>query len=334
MVRPSRRAPAPEIGSALFVREFQRQCPFRRDDVICARRASGRIHPVRRVWWIEIRRAARRRGGTGGVSTGSVRGSGGAAGRAATGGHAGGGGSAARDGGADVASRGFDCTLLLGNSTTQQWFDGGFLTYPGIDATRWELIAVAHHYVGAWADANDTAWTTPLDGGHACAQGAQTPDRVIFIVTQSPPYPPESTYQTQTTSVVQNIRTKYPAARQIALATLVRSPGNAASACSAVTDNEQSIPAAEDQAIAAVVAATAFCGGRRRAAPLLRAGLRRLRRGPPAIHDRRRGRHRQAVRGLFRGPPVRVMLGQCGSPGGCSGFWPRSPPAAAAPLRR
>jgi predicted NAD/FAD-dependent oxidoreductase len=150
--------------------------------------------------------------------------------------------------------------LILGNSTTQQWFDGGFLTYPGIDPTRWELIAVAHHYVGAWADGNDTAWTTPLDGGHACAQGAQTPDRVIFIVTQSPPYPPESTYQTQTTSVVQNIRAKYPGARQIALATLIRSPGNAPTACSAVTDNEQSIPAAEDQAIASVAAAPAFAG--------------------------------------------------------------------------
>ena len=150
--------------------------------------------------------------------------------------------------------------MILGNSTTQQWFDGGFLTYPGLDPTRWELIAVAHHYVGAWADGNDTAWTTPLDGGHACAQGAQTPDRVIFIVTQSPPYPPESTYQTQTTSVVQNIRAKYPSARQIALATLIRSPGNAPTACSAVTDNEQSIPAAEDQAIASVIAAPAFAG--------------------------------------------------------------------------
>ncbi|MFL5306653.1 MAG: hypothetical protein ACJ8F1_15665 [Polyangia bacterium] len=232
--------------------------------------------------------------GTGGVSTGGVRGSGGAAGqpvtgaagagvagtggreatgghdatggsasggaagRAATGGNAGSGTGGARDAG--VATHDFTCTLLLGNSTTQQWFDGGFLTYPGIDATRWELIAVAHHYVGAWADANDTAWTTPLDGGHACAHGAQTPDRVIFIVTQSPPYPPESTYRTQTTSVVQNIRSKYPGAREIALATLIRSPGNAAATCSAATDNEQSIPAAEDQAIAAVVAATAPAG--------------------------------------------------------------------------
>ncbi len=208
------------------------------------------------------------RAATGGNDAAGGSASGGASGGAGSGGHAGGaghpgaggGGGPGRDAGADVTSREFGCTLVLGNTTTQQWFDGGFLTYPGIDAKRWELVVVGHHYVGAWADPNDAAWTAPLETGHACAQSAQMPDRVIFIVTQSPPFPPESTYQTQTNSVVQNIRSKYPGVRQIALGTLIRSPGNAPTACSTAADAEQSIPAAEDQAIAAVAAATAPAG--------------------------------------------------------------------------
>jgi hypothetical protein len=42
--------------------------------------------------------------------------------------------------------------------------------------------------------------------------------------------------------------------------TLVRSPGNVETACSSKADNEQSIPAAEDQAIAAVAASSTFTG--------------------------------------------------------------------------
>jgi hypothetical protein len=154
----------------------------------------------------------------------------------------------------------FTCNLVIGNSTTQQWFDGGFLTYPGIDATQWEMFFVAHHYIDAWADPNDSAWTTPLDMGHACARDATVPDRVIFIVTYAPPYPPESIYETETTSIVHNIEAKYAGVKRIEIMTLVRSPGNIATACSNAANNEQSIPAAEDQAIAAVAANPSFAG--------------------------------------------------------------------------
>jgi len=149
---------------------------------------------------------------------------------------------------------------VIGNSTTQQWFDGGFLSYPGIDPTHWELIWVAHHYIDSWASPSDSGWTTPLDMGHACAAGSTTPDRVIFIVTYAPPYPPETTYQTDTTSIVTDIQTKYPTVRRIEIMTLIRSPGNAETACSSAANNEQSIPAAEDQGIAAVAADPAFAG--------------------------------------------------------------------------
>lgn len=122
------------------------------------------------------------------------------------------------------------------------------------------MFFVAHHYIDSWANSDDSAWTTPLDIGHACAKDATTPDRVIFIVTYAPPYPPESTYQTDTTSIVQNIEAKYPTVKRIEIMTLVRSPGNVATACSSAANNEQSIPAAEDQGIAAVAADRAFAG--------------------------------------------------------------------------
>jgi hypothetical protein len=204
-------------------------------------------------------------GGAGGsTGTGGVRATGGANGTGgvrATGGNTGGpGGVGGGQGGAGGATATFTCNLLIGNSTTQQWFDGGFLTYPGIDPTHWEMFFVAHHYIDAWADPNDSAWTTPLDMSHACAHGSTAPDRVIFIVTFAPPYPPESTYETDTTSIVQDIEAKYPGVKRIELMTLVRSPGNVATACSSAANNEQSIPAAEDQGIAAVAANPAFAG--------------------------------------------------------------------------
>jgi len=154
----------------------------------------------------------------------------------------------------------YACNLVFGNSTTQQWFDGGFLSYPQIESTRWELIAVAHHYIDSWANANDVGWTSAFDVGHQCTNRSTTPDRVIFIVTYAPPYPPQATYQTYITSIVNNIRTRYPTVKRIELTTLVRAPGNSATACSTKANNEQSMPATEDQAITAVAADPAFAG--------------------------------------------------------------------------
>jgi hypothetical protein len=149
---------------------------------------------------------------------------------------------------------------VIGNSTTQQWFDSGFLTHAGIDPTRWELFWVAHHYIDSWANPADAGWTTPLDMGHACSSDSTTPDRVIFIVTYAPPYPTETTYQTDLTSVVENIVSKYATVKRIELMTLIRAPGNSATACSSQANNEQSIPPAEDDAIATVAANTTAPG--------------------------------------------------------------------------
>ncbi|MEI9938436.1 MAG: hypothetical protein WDO69_14545 [Pseudomonadota bacterium] len=181
-------------------------------------------------------------GGTSGSAGGSVSGAGG-------------------DGAAGSGNGGaFTCNLLIGNSTTQQWFEAGFLNYAGIDPTHWESYWVAHHYLDAWADPSDAAWNTPFDMDHACAVGSMTPDRVIFVVTFAPPYPAESTYQTDLTSIVDNIEAKYPTVARIELVTLIRAPDNSATACSSATSNEQSIPDAEDQAIAAVASDPMFVG--------------------------------------------------------------------------
>jgi hypothetical protein len=203
-------------------------------------------------------------GSSGGGATG-VAGSTGAGGRGGSG-ASGPGGSSGRGGAAGAAGSGgtgggaFVCNLVIGNSTTQQWFDSGFLTYAGIDPTRWELYWVAHHYIDSWANPADSGWTTPLDMGHGCTSDSTTPDRVIFIVTYAPPYPTEATYQTDLTSVVENILSKYATVKRIELMTLIRAPGNSATACSSQANNEQSIPPAEDDAIAAVAADTAFGG--------------------------------------------------------------------------
>ena len=197
---------------------------------------------------------------TGGLAgTGGARASGGTnTGGASKGGASGTAGSGT--GGAGGGTSASTCNLVIGNSTTQQWFDGGFLTYPQIDATRWELFWVAHHYIDSWANPADSGWSTPFDSGHQCSRNATNPDRVIFIVTYAPPYPSEATYQTYITAIVNNIKSKYPGVRRIEITTLVRSPGNSETACSSKANNEQSIPAAEDQAIAAVAADSAFAG--------------------------------------------------------------------------
>lgn len=159
-----------------------------------------------------------------------------------------------------TAATPFLCNLVIGNSTTQQWFDGGFLTYPGIDATRWELLWVAHHYIDSWANPDDPAWSTPLDMGRACSIDATRANRIIFVVTYAPPYPTESTYQTDLTSVVNDILAKYPSVKRVELMTLIRAPGNSSTACSSAANNEQSIPPQEDDAIAMVAAGPAFAG--------------------------------------------------------------------------
>ncbi len=104
-----------------------------------------------------------------------------------------------------------------------QWFNGGFLTYPGIDPTRWELIMVAHHYTNAWAVAGDPAWDTPVS--HPCAQNAATPDRIAFMATQWS----ENTaaeWEADFVGIIKNIQTKWPMVKRIELMPSTSAPGD------------------------------------------------------------------------------------------------------------
>jgi hypothetical protein len=148
------------------------------------------------------------------------------------------------------AEGGFTCNQLVGPSPMFQWFNGGFLKYPGIDPTRWQLISVAHHYTDAWAKPGDPAWNTALDGGHACAQNSKSPDRVIFQATQWS-HTTAAQWITDLTGIVANIKTRWPGVKRIELMVSTSAPGNLPCP-GAPKDNETIVPAIGYEAIEAM----------------------------------------------------------------------------------
>jgi len=148
------------------------------------------------------------------------------------------------------AEGGFTCNQLVGPSPMFQWFNGGFLKYPGIDPTRWQLIWVAHHYTDAWAKPGDAAWNTALDGGHACAQNSKSPDRVIFQATQWS-HTTAAQWITDLTGIVANIKTRWPGVKRIELMVSTSAPGNLPCP-GAPKDNETIVPAIGYEAIEAM----------------------------------------------------------------------------------
>jgi hypothetical protein len=121
-----------------------------------------------------------------------------------------------------------------------QWFNGGFLTYPGIDATRWQLIMVAHHYTNLWAMPGDSAWKTPVS--HPCASGSATPDRVLFMATQWT----ETTaaqWEADFAGIIKNIQTLWPMVKRIELMPTTSAPGNQACPGQNGVSSETVIPA-------------------------------------------------------------------------------------------
>ncbi len=197
-------------------------------------------------------------GGSVGGDRGGTGGSGGSGGRSSGGGPGSGGlvdgggpsdGSASSDAAA-VTEAGrdpggpFTCTLLVGPSTMAQWFNGGFLMYAGIDATKYELLMVAHHYSDAWAVPGDSAWNT--QAAHPCAQGSTTPDRVSFMVTQWTEKL-ESQWVADLIGIVKNIQTKWPMVKRIEIMPSTSAPGDVP--CPGTSGTETTIPAAGYAAI-------------------------------------------------------------------------------------
>jgi hypothetical protein len=161
------------------------------------------------------------------------------------------GGDAGPDAGAPAAA--FTCNQLVGPSPMMQWFNGGFLQYPGIDPTRWQLIWVAHHYTDAWAKPGDSAWNTAVDKGHACAQGSMAPDRVIFQATQWS-HTTAAEWEKDLTGIVNNIKTKWPGVKRIELMASTSAPGNMPCPAAGGKNNETIVPAIGYQAIDAMPA--------------------------------------------------------------------------------
>jgi hypothetical protein len=153
-------------------------------------------------------------GGNGGAGAAA----GGASGRGGVGGSVGGGGA-----GGGGGTTPFTCNLMVGPSPMYQFFNGGFLTYPGIVATRWELIWLAGHFTNIWAMPGDSGWNTAVS--HPCAQNAAAPDRVIFMATQWT----ENTaaqWEADFDGIIKNIRTKWPMVKRIEISPSTSTPGN------------------------------------------------------------------------------------------------------------
>ena len=152
-----------------------------------------------------------------GGAGGTTEGHGGAAGASS-----GGAGSGGR-GGQGGANGSFTCNLMVGPSPMYQFFNGGFLTYPGIDAAKWELISVAGHYTNVWAMPGDSGWNTPIS--HPCAKSSTAPDRVILMATQWK----ETTaaeWEADFDGIIANIRTKWPTVKRIELLASLSTPGD------------------------------------------------------------------------------------------------------------
>jgi hypothetical protein len=155
--------------------------------------------------------------------------------------------------GGDASAAAFTCNLLVGPSPMMQWFRGGFLDQPGIDAGKWEMIWVAHHYTDAWATPGDSGWNTPLDKGHACTANATAPDRVIFQATQWS-HTTAAEWEKDLAGIVENIKKKWPGVKRIELMTSTSAPGNVPCPAAGGKNNETIVPAIGYQAIEAMPA--------------------------------------------------------------------------------
>jgi hypothetical protein len=176
-------------------------------------------------------------GDTGNASGAQDAGSGGA-------GDGAGGGSEGGDGAGSLGGP-YTCTLVIGILATQQyWADFQKL----VDAAKWELVWVHSGFVELWADPANAIWKTAITS--PCAQGAQTPDRIVFVALNFD-FNTLAQWLPPLTAAANNLHAKYPSARRIELGTFVRAPGNMA--CPQAPPPRSTISAAEDQAIAMVV---------------------------------------------------------------------------------
>ena len=141
----------------------------------------------------------------------------------------------------------YTCTLIFGINATAEWYNRGFENL--VDGSKWQLIRVHSGFVEKWADPNSDFWNARPTS--ACAQNADSPDRIIFVALNFD-FTSLEQWLPPMAATTKNLIAKYPSAKRIELGTYVRAPGN--KPCPQGPPKRSTIPAAEDQAIEMVVA--------------------------------------------------------------------------------
>jgi hypothetical protein len=156
----------------------------------------------------------------------------------------------------------FKCSELVGLGSTREWYLAGFEKVVVND--RWQLRWHHRGYVEDWADVKNPYWGTYCDGEgcsrvSACAEGAETPDRVVFVALNWI-YTTEKQWETDIRKDVDAIATRYPGVRNIELISSSRCPDRCTAIDPPGTTSELTAvqtcrtPAMVDEAIAAVAA--------------------------------------------------------------------------------
>jgi hypothetical protein len=141
----------------------------------------------------------------------------------------------------------YTCTHLIGINATQEWFGAGFEGM--VENGKWQMVRVHSGFVDLWANANNGFWNTAPTS--ACATNSKTPDRIIFIGLRFE-WTDKAQWVQALTSVVKNLKDKYPGVKRIELGSFVRGPGN--KPCGNAPAYRSTIHPSQDQAIDEVVA--------------------------------------------------------------------------------
>jgi hypothetical protein len=156
----------------------------------------------------------------------------------------------------------FKCTELVGLGSTREWYLAGFEKVV-VDA-RWQIRWHHRGYVEDWADVKNPYWGTYCDKEgcsrvSACAEGADSPDRVVFVALNWI-YTTEKQWEDDIRKDVEAIAIKYPGVRNIELISSSRCPDRCTNIDPPGTMSELTAvqtcrtPAIVDEAIAAVAA--------------------------------------------------------------------------------
>jgi hypothetical protein len=156
----------------------------------------------------------------------------------------------------------FKCSELVGLGSTREWYQAGF--EQAVVNARWQIRWHHRGYVEDWADVKNPYWGTYCDGEgcsrvSACAEGADSPDRVVFVALNWI-YTTELQWETDLRKDVTAIAAKYPGVRNIEIISSSRCPDRCTNIDPPGTMDELTAvqtcrtPAVLDEAIAAVVA--------------------------------------------------------------------------------